>query len=218
MSQTPPMSRYAELYVAVVADVLDRMGHRGQVLDHRIRPLVLGDRMLAGRAHTILAVPDEIIDDNPYEQEIAAVDSVRVGEVIVISTQDAFEVSVWGELLATRAAAQGYAGVVLDGGVRDLSGLQRIGRPTFGPSVSANDSRGRSRVTEHGGTVVCGGVEIAQGDLVLADLDGVVIVPSQIVDEVERRAHEKVAAERRSLDALGAGRSAADVYAEHGVL
>jgi 4-hydroxy-4-methyl-2-oxoglutarate aldolase len=208
----------SKLYVAVIADVLDRLGRRNQVLLHNIRPVVMTDAVVVGRAHTVRCVFDATIDDNPYEEEIAAVDAVEPGEIIVLDTGGALDVAIWGELLATRAKMKGFAGAVLDGAVRDVAALQQMGIPTYAGSISANDSRGRVRVVSHGDEVVCGGVRIAPGDYVVADADGVVVVPAAIVAEVCEVASRKVERELESKEALAAGVSAREAYSRYGVL
>jgi 4-hydroxy-4-methyl-2-oxoglutarate aldolase len=218
MSIDNPVGVLSGLYVAVIADTLDRLGYRDQVMDHSIRPQVDGFSVLIGRAHTIAAVRDEDVPENPYEHEIAAVDAVGRDEIIVVETGGALDVSIWGELLATRADARGFAGAVTDGGVRDLAGLRRLGRPTFSASISARDSRGRLRVTGSGVPVSCGGVTVEAGDVIMADLDGVVVIPAALTDEVAAHASAKVDKEDLTRDALRGGASAAEVYAEHGVL
>jgi 4-hydroxy-4-methyl-2-oxoglutarate aldolase len=209
--------RLSRLYVAVVADVLDRLGFRTQVMDHRLRP-VTRRHAVAGRAYPIQAVPTFVIPDNPYEHEIAAVDAVPSGAVVVIATGGYYDAAIWGELLCTRAVAQGASGAVIDGAVRDLSGLNRLGLPTFASAVNANDSRGRLAVVSYGTPVACAGVDVSPGDLVLADLDGVVVVPAVAADDLLTEAEAKRSKEHVARDLLADGASVADVYARHQVL
>jgi 4-hydroxy-4-methyl-2-oxoglutarate aldolase len=218
VSTTDHIAALAGLYVAVVADTLDRLGHRDQVMTHTVRPQLAAVPPLIGAAHTIHAVRDTAIVDNPYEHEIAAVDAVRPGEIVVVATGEVSDVSIWGELLAIRADARGFAGAVTDGGIRDVAGLQRLGHPTFAASISARDSFGRLKVSGYGVPVQCGGVLVAPGDIVMGDLDGIVVIPAGLVTDVSAKARDKVEKEGRSRAALRHGASAADVYAEHGVL
>lgn len=211
------MGRLGRLTVAVVADVLDRLGLRSQVLAHTVRPVVPPAR-LAGRAFPIRATPDGAVLENPYEREIAAVDTVPRGAVVVIATAGCCEAAVWGELLATRALARGAVGAVSDGAVRDLAGLRRLGLPTFAAGVCARDSWGRLLVTGFGEEVVCAGVTVGPGDLVLGDLDGVVVVPAAVASRVLTAAEEKLGKEGSALEELGAGVSVTDVYDRHGIL
>jgi regulator of RNase E activity RraA len=211
------IARLQGLYVAVVADVLDRLGFRSQVMDHRIRPLT-PQHAIAGRAYTIQAVATSVIDDNPYEQEIAAVDTVPAGAIVVVATDRCYDAAIWGELLCTRAIARGATGAVIDGAVRDLSGLALLGSPTFGAAVNANDSRGRLNVVSYGCPLNCGGVDVSVSDYVLGDLDGVVVIPGVAADDVLAEAEAKRSKETLARDLLADGASVADVYARHGVL
>lgn len=207
----------AELPVAVVADVLDRLGLRNQVMHHDLRPRTT-EHSASGRAYPIQAELCSAIVENPYERELEAVDAVPAGAVVVVATGDSRDVAVWGELLATAATRRGAVGAVVEGGVRDLTGLRSLGLPTFSTSVSANDSRGRLEVVGHGSAVPCGGVEVAPGDIVRTDLDGVVVVPAGHVGEVLRMATEKRSKELASRELLASGMPAAQVYSRHGVL
>jgi len=211
------LARLDRLTVALAADVLDRLGLRAQVLSHGIRP-VAGAERVAGVAFPIAAEPDETILDNPYEHELAAVDAVPPGAIVVLATRGYLDAAVWGELLTTRAVARGAAGAITDGAVRDLAALRELGFPTYAAAVSANDSRGRVAVRAWGGSVICAGVSIAAGDLVLADADGVVVVPWEIAEEMLAAAEEKRDKEELARRLLAKGVSAAEVWERHRVL
>lgn len=205
------------LYVAVVADVADRMGLRHQVMSHAVRPVHRFATIVA-RAATIQAVPSGEIPDNPYEHELAAVDGLPRGSVAVVNTGGVYDAAVWGELLATRAIESGAVGAIVDGGVRDVAGLEALEFPVFATSISANDSYGRMQVVTSQEPVVCGGVSVRPGDVVLADRDGVIVVPAEVAGEVAEAASAKKRKESLARADLTAGASAADVYAKHGVL
>jgi 4-hydroxy-4-methyl-2-oxoglutarate aldolase len=211
------LERLDRLTVALAADVLDRLGFRTQVLSHRIRP-VAGPEHLAGRAFPIAAEVDSTILEEPYEHELAAVDATPAGAVVVLATGEYCEAAVWGELLATRVIARRAAGAITDGAVRDLVGLRRLGLPTFAEAVSANDSRGRIAVRSWGGPIVCAGVAVGPGDLVLGDPDGVVVVPADAAADVVTAAEEKQAKEGLARDLLASGARAAEVWEQHRVL
>ena len=210
------LDRLDRLYVAVVSDCLDRMGIRGNVMQPHIRPLF--PSRMAGFALTVQAVAvDAVPTDRAqwYAGEIAAVDSQQVGDVMVVSTCPG---SYWGELLATASRARGARGIVADCYTRDVRALQEMGYPTFVAGVCAQDSLGRIDVTDIGGTIQCGGVELKRGDLVLADEDGIVTVPADVADEVLSLAEEKVATEDVVRTKLADGVAVRDVFAAHGVL
>jgi regulator of RNase E activity RraA len=211
------VARLRQLSVALLGDVLDRMDRRDQVFGHAIRPTT-GPPRMCGRAFTIAAEPSREVRDDAYANELAAVDAIPPGSVVVIATTGARDAAIWGELLATRAVARGTVGTVTDGAVRDLAALGAMGFPTFAASVSANDSYGRLMVVGFGATVTCAGVVVEPGDLVLADLDGVVVVPTALADRALDAAEEKLAHEAAALAALAAGATVAETYEQFGVL
>ena len=213
----PLLVRLDRLAVALVADVLDRLGLRSQVPAPGIRPVVPRARLL-GRAFTVAARADDALRENPYEHELAAVDAIPPGGVVVLATGSVCDAAIWGELLTTRARARGGAGAVTDGAVRDLALLGELDFPVFAAAISANDSYGRVAVTGFGDAVLCGGVSVAPGDYVLGDLDGVVVVPAAGAAEVAAAAEEKRAKERLAREMLARGSAVADVWREHGVL
>jgi 4-hydroxy-4-methyl-2-oxoglutarate aldolase len=212
-----PVARLGKLCVAPVGDVLDSMGRRDQVLGHAIRPTT-GPTRMCGRAFTITAVPSRELGDDPYAEELAAVDAIPPGSVVVIATGGACDAAIWGELLATRARVRGAVGAVIDGAVRDLTALGAMGFPTFAAGVSARDSFGRLRVVGSGGPVSCGGVAVETGDLVLADPDGVVVVPAALAGRALDAAERKLVREAAVLAALAKGAKVADTYEQFGVL
>ena len=212
------VARLAALPVSAVADVLDRLGRRSQAMAHDIRPLPGGPVSLAGRAFTIAATSSDAVLENPYEHELAAADATPAGAVVVLATGSLLDVAVWGELLSTRMRARGGVGVVTDGGVRDVAGIRRLEVPVFAAAITPQDSFGRALVTGWGETVACAGVEVAPGDLVRGDEDGVVVVPRDLAAEALDAAEEKLGLERVVADGLARGESAADLYDRYGVL
>jgi 4-hydroxy-4-methyl-2-oxoglutarate aldolase len=210
------VDRLERLYVAVVSDCLDRVGIRDNVMAPHIRPLF--PCRTAGFAATVHAILVDSIAADPslwYAGEIAAVDSQQDGDVMVVSTCDG---SYWGELLATASRARGARGLVADAYTRDTRALEAMGYPTFVAGISAKDSLGRLDVDEIGGTIECGGVTVKNGDLILADHDGIVVVPYDAAEEVLRLAEAKVAVEDTVREELMRGASVRDVFSAHGTL
>jgi regulator of RNase E activity RraA len=207
--------RLGRLYTAVVADVLDALGFRDQCLHPRVRPLWPG-ATLAGFALTVHVVPArEVQPEHPYAGELAAVDALQPGDVLVASES---ATGIWGELLSTAARHRGCRGVVLDGPTRDATAITTMGFPVFHVGCHPADSLGRVEVAAHDVPVDCGGVLIHPGDLVLADHDGVVAIPAAAADDVLRRAEEKVGDENKVRAALAAGMSATAAFEKYGVL
>jgi regulator of RNase E activity RraA len=206
-----------KLYTAVCCDVLDELGYRNQAMRPDIRPID-DDKLLVGWAKTILAVDVYHVGENPYDKEIEAVDSVVPGEVVVGCTNNSSQNSLWGELLSTAAKARGGRGAVIDGLVRDVRQIRQLNFPVFCTGFKPVDSRGRGLVIDFDCPVACGGVLVAPGDLVVGDIDGIVVIPQAVTDNVLRLALDKVTKEKVSKSELQRGALLRDVYAKYGVL
>jgi 4-hydroxy-4-methyl-2-oxoglutarate aldolase len=205
------------LYVAVVSDILDRQGLLDQAMSARIRPISPGMR-LVGRAHTMLTADIYQRPANPYEKEIAAVDALKPGDVMVAVTNGSERTCLWGELLSTAARARGATGCVIDGHTRDVARILEMGFPVFCTGFRPVDSSYRSIVVDYGCPVLCGGVLVHPGDVIFADIDGVVVIPSDRLAETVQAALEKVEAESSSRKMLEEGYFLRDVYDRYGVL
>jgi 4-hydroxy-4-methyl-2-oxoglutarate aldolase len=207
--------RLARLYAPVVADVLDKLGFRVQCMNARIRPL-WPEAKCAGFALTVQTVPArEVSPAHPYAGELAAVDSLQAGDVLVVS-ESAW--SFWGELLSTAANYRGCRGVVLDGPTRDSPSIRKMSFPVFHVGFHPADSLGRLDVTAHNVPIECGGVLVNPGDLVLADHDGVVVVPHAVAEKTLRLAEEKVSGENLVRKALAGGMSTTEAFKKYGIL
>ncbi len=211
------IDRLERLHPAVVADVLDGLGVRSQVLDPGIRPLAPGMKV-AGFAATVHCVQVDAVPesrDDWYRGELGAVDALQPGDVMVVSTCRG---SFWGELLATAATFRGARGIVADAYTRDTLALVEMGFPTFAAGIHCADSLGRIDVDAVGAPIECGGVEIAPGDLVLGDHDGVVVIPAARAEKVLGLAEEKVAGENLVREMLAEGMPVAEAFRAYGVI
>jgi regulator of RNase E activity RraA len=205
------------LYTAVLADILDSVGQRAQVMRHHIRPLY-PEAKLVGRAATMLMHEVDVPPVHPYEMELELLDDLRPGEVMVISTQGCLNSGVWGELLSTHARARGARGAIIDGLTRDSWGITAMQFPVFAVGASPADSKGRCDAVSIRRPVEVGGVVVRNGDLVFADRDGCLAIPQSVEEEVLERAVRKVAQENVVRGILRQGASIRKVFAEHGVL
>jgi regulator of RNase E activity RraA len=213
------IDRLGNLYTAVVADCLDRLGYRAQALAPRIRPLYPAAKV-AGFAATVRCIEvgvESIPADRAdyYKGELAAVESLRRGDVMVVSKAGP---CFWGELLATASRYRGARGIVIDGYTRDTGPLIEMAFPTFVAGISPVDSLGRIDVAEIGVPIDCGGVSVRPGDLVLADHDGIVVVPAEVADEILNAAEEKVSGENLAREKLAAGMPVSEAFSKYGVL
>lgn len=209
----------ARLYTAVLSDVLDELGYRHQAMTPRIRPLD-DNLVMAGFARTGLfrEVYHVAPGENPYELEIRILDDLKPGEIVAFGCGGSTRIAPWGELLTTAARVRGAVGAVTDGFVRDVRAIRGAGFAVFHGGIAPLDSKGRGKVVEIDVPIECAGVRIESGDLIFGDVDGVVVVPRKIEQQVLGRAFEKVASENTTRDELLKGSTLKDVYARYGVL
>lgn len=218
--QNPPLPKgWEQLYSAVLSDALDAIGIWNQAMSPRMRPLD-ETLKLCGRARTgqYMEVPYVAEGSNPYELEIAIVDDLKPGDVVVFSCGGSSRIAPWGSLLSTATRARGAAGCVTDGLVRDIIGIRELQLPVFHGGIGPLDSKGRGQIQAVDVPVIVDGVRIEPGDLVFGDADGVVVVPQAVETEVLRHAWEKISGEHHSINELRAGGFLRDVYAKYGVL
>jgi regulator of RNase E activity RraA len=209
----------SRLYVSVVSDVLDSLGHTEQAMAARIRPL--DDALvLVGYARTGVYndVYHVVKGENPYELEIALIDDLSRDEVPVFACGASGRIAPWGELLSTAARARAAAGCVTDGLVRDVRAIRDLRFPVFHGGIAPLDSKGRGKLAQIDVPIVCAGVRIEPGDLVFGDADGVVAIPRAIEQQVLAGAFDKVAGEDHTRRDLAAGMKLKDVFDRYGVL
>ena len=205
------------LSCAVVCDALDGLGLRHQCPRVPIRPLTTST-LLAGRCKTTLWADMAHEDPRPYELELRAVDECSPDDVLLAAAGGSMRSGIWGELLSTAARNRGCVGAIVDGAVRDLAVMRRMGFAVFARGTCPYDSKDRQRVVDLDVPVEIDGVRFHPGDLVLADEDGVVVVPREVEDEAIGRAWDKVHAENVVRDAIRAGMKAGDVFRKYGIL
>lgn len=207
----------ASLYAAVVADALDSLGFRHQSPRVCLRPYS-GDALLVGRCKTTLWADMYHEDPSPYELELKAVDSCQADDVIIAAAGGSSHSALWGELLSTASRNSGCLGAVVDGAIRDVAMMREMKFPVFARQTSVYDSQNRQRVIDIDVPVEIAGVRFCPGDLVFADLDGVVVVPQEIEGQAIERAWQKVHDENRTRDAIRGGLKATEAYQKYGVL
>src|SRR4029077_566604 len=205
------------LYSSVLSDVLDDAGHRHQVMRPEIRPLYVGAKVV-GRAATMLAIEVSELPPQPYKLMMDLLDDIKPGEVVIGAVQGVSRAALWGELLSTHTRARGGRGAIIDGLSRDAWGIFDMKFPVFATGLSPADSKGRLDVVAIRSTIPVGGVAVADGDLVIADDDGCVVVPASLEEEVVARALDKVSGENLMREILARGASIRETFAAHGIL
>lgn len=175
--------------VASIADAVDKVcGVRGYMASY-IKPRI-NDKRICGPAATVLeSATDEFV---PPQHALDLIDEAPKGSVIVISVEGGQpDVAVWGGLMTAGAVANGHAGAVLDGSVRDLTEIRRdYGFPVYARDVSPGTTLGRYRTVASQVPVRVGEVIVHPGDIVVGDVDGVVVVPHAKAAEVLAMAQE----------------------------
>jgi 4-hydroxy-4-methyl-2-oxoglutarate aldolase len=213
---TPAMIRET-LGSALVCDALDAEGFPNQSPRVDLRPMTV-HVVLVGRCRTMLWADMAHPDARPYELELAAVDGCRPGDILIAAAGGSARSGIWGELLSTAARNAGCLGVIVDGAVRDVRPMRAMGFPVFARHTSPYDSRDRQRVIDVDVPVEIAGILFSPGDLVVADDDGVVVIPKAVETVVIKRAWAKVHDENRVRDAIRSGMKAAAAFERFGVL
>jgi 4-hydroxy-4-methyl-2-oxoglutarate aldolase len=215
---TPSIPAQASLLrSALVSDALDAIGCRDRSLGPKFSPLQPG-KVLVGRAFPVSVVPVDGAPDVPYAGLLRALDAIGQGDIYVVSSGGAAGVALWGELLSTIAIARGAVGAVCGGYVRDSAQIRALGFPVFAHGTVPLDINGRLEVTGHESPIEIDGVRVAPGELIVADDDGVVVVPCEVEGDVVERATAKAGAEDGFRADVAAGMLPSRAYEIHRVL
>ena len=186
-----------------VAAVLARLGSAtigesgGWAADRRLRPAWPG-ATLAAPAYPVGCTPGDNLAVH------VAVTTAPRGSVLVVDVGQVADRGYWGEVLTTAAEAAGLAGLVLDGGVRDVAALEAHGFPVFSATIALTGAT-KDKPGTVGVPVRVGGVEVSTGDWVVADIDGVAFVPGDALDDVLAAGRERESKEAGFFEALKSG-------------
>lgn len=203
--------RYAQQYSGAVADVLDKRGMRHQIVDGGIQGLTLQDR-LAGIAFTCKGAPATELEGDDWDMRKRFLDEITAHSVAVVDTSGDHTAAHWGELMSTAARGRGCRGAVIDGGTRDVPKLLEMGFPVFARHRSPAASILRWRMSGFGHPVTLGGVLVRNGDVIVGDADGVVVVPAEVSVEVLEAVEALTDAETNMRAELLAGGKFSTVY------
>jgi len=207
--------RYEKLYTGAVADILDEKGFRNQVLGKELRP-ILPQKRSAGFAFPALGAATDDLTYDCRPDILKFLEAIPQESMIALNPGKEKTCAHWGEFMSLAARNKGCRGVVVDGGVRDTELIQQAGFQVFHAFFWPVSSVGRWRPVYYGHPVVIHGVEIRPGDLLLGDIDGVVVVPQPVIEEVLQAAEECYRAERSMKEELREGKTMEEVFNKYG--
>ncbi|MET3663182.1 RraA family protein [Aquamicrobium ahrensii] len=212
------IERYRQLpdLTSSIADILDQFGVDSAIPTTLLAPIAPGQRMV-GPAVTVKHGPARFNAGynvaNKTSPQLGAIDEVtlsQAGDVMVIDGSAVPTASNIGGIMATAVASKGFAGVVVDGCVRDIENMKRMGLPVWARGATPRTGKHRMELVEFNGKVDIAGVQILPGDLILGDSDGVVVVPLDLCEQVLERAEQVAEKEKALLGALESGASASE--------
>ena len=207
MSTDEAISRLAKLDTCAVSDALDRLGLKGAVLG--LRPLWPCPRIV-GRAVTVKIKPAGL--QKPKQHLCTpAIAAATASDVIVVDHGGRTDVAAWGGLLSLAAQVKKIRGVIVDGAARDVDESRELEFPVFARSAVQVTARGRVMQESFNEEIECAGAQVHPGDLVIADMSGVVFIPRAKEHEVLTQAEALAASEQRMAEAIRTGRSVVEV-------
>ena len=170
------IGQFRRVEVASVSDALEQVSGKKMYMSHRMQPIFTAK--FAGYARTVQLKKDEgNKDPEALTGMLEAIDQGSTDSVYVMVVEDGEDIAGMGGLMGTAMAARGYAGAVIDGGVRDVAYLRKIGFPVFATGIVPSTSVHHYRFAGAQIPLVCNGVPVSPGDIVVADSDGVAVVP-----------------------------------------
>jgi regulator of RNase E activity RraA len=201
---------------ATISSVLRKHGFNEMFLEG-LKPQ-RPDLRMVGQAFTLRFVPTRPdLDptgefDNTTNKQRIAVESVESGDVLVIEARGDTRAGTLGDILATRIWKRGAAGIVSDGAFRDTPSFREIEMPTYSKTQNPNLSSAVHHPIEINGPIVCAGVTVLPGDVIVGDAEGVIVIPFDLADEVSEQAAEQERREEFIIGKIREGHSILGVY------
>jgi regulator of RNase E activity RraA len=176
------LDAYRHVEAASVSDAIEQLLHKKSYMSHHMQSIF--PTKFAGTALTVKLVKEENHDADALTGMLAAIDSGGPGSVYVMQVEDGADIAGMGGLMGTAMFSRRFAGAVIDGGVRDLPQLKRIGFPVYATGTVPSTSVGHYRFGGMNVPIDCDGVKVLANDIIVADQDGVVVVPRDHAAEI----------------------------------
>ena len=197
-------SRLLKIATTNISDAMDALNLKGAT--YGISPIWAGAGKIAGRAVTIRMIPTGLTQPEAHAS-MEAIDVAQEGDIIVIDGGGRLDTNCWGGVVATGAKMKKLSGVVVDGAVRDVDDYVELKFPVYARGTVVTTARGRTIIDGTNIMIQFGGVQVRPGDIVFADLSGVVIIPQERLDDVLEKAETLYDREQRMIKDILAGMS-----------
>lgn len=215
---TPPakldqiVPEFLRLSTPNVSDALDRLQLSGA--PHGILPLWSGCKKIVGPAATMKLVPvgEGLKSPSPAMGSLDAVKAAHAGDVLVIDHGGSMDANSYGGIVGFTTKHRGLVGCVIDGVTRDVDEYKELGLPVYARGIIQQSIRNRCDFAGHGIEVQLGGVKVRPGDFIMADDNGVLVIPQEHVEEVLKIGKEYKTIEERIVEAIRQGEDPVEAH------
>lgn len=199
------------LYTPLVSDVMDKLGIKNQVLDHSIQSMIFDPHLkIAGYAFPCRVIPTEEYVE--IDTLLEMVDAIPNDSIVLVASDSDIDAALWGGLMSTRAIARGAKAAIVNGGVRDIEQIADLGFPVFGSYPCVKDIRKRGFMSDYNCEIAIGNVVIKPQDIIFSDINGIVVIPSDHLDEILSSLKTTLKNEQQTMSELSEGKSAREVF------
>ncbi len=199
--------RFERMATTNLADALDKVGIRGAVIG--IKPMYDCPKIM-GRAVTIKITAAGMVKSK-YHLGVRAIDAANPGDIIIIDNRGDLNNNCWGEILSMGAKMKKISGVVADGAARDIDACREFGFPIYARGTVPITARGRIMEESFNEVIRIGDIQVRPGDIIMADINGVVIIPEEKLEEVLEAAEQILKKEEEMVEELRKGISMLEV-------
>lgn len=214
-SADPQMDSFRMVEVASVSDAVEQLYHQRAHMSHDMRPVL--PAKFAGRAVTVLLKKEEHREGASASQGMLdAIDAAPAGSVYVMVLEDGLDIAGIGGLMATAMKYRGFTGAVIDASVRDTPQIRKLQFPVFSRGVAPSTSVNHYRFAGVNVPVMCAGVRVQPQDIIVADEDGVAVVPKANAEAVLKKAQELDDTEHRMIPFIEKFKSIKQAVAQFG--